>query len=156
MDETERPAWGGMVLSDRAILIQIKSDFLEVVTSLGYALWNSVSWPCAWCSSDQDSLHVRHEGGPLDWPWDLTTIESYEEACARCEIWIRLRSMDDVLRLRANLGRKPTANGRALKVDLVDLHLKAGDRFEPSEHMFDWKTLYTIKDLPVDGVVVCF
>ncbi|CAK0910874.1 unnamed protein product, partial [Prorocentrum cordatum] len=131
-------------LSFTAALIYIKGDWSEHAKSLGLSPW-SISWsPCQFCTLSKHELHSLYHQLPYGIDWQLKNTESYEEACARCEIQVTLRTEDDRKALvQALRFRKPGKNGpiggRLVVTGFVldNVPLRAGDRLEPSPCLLD-------------------
>eukprot|EP00959_Pyramimonas_sp_CCMP1952_P415125 8698189-Pyramimonas_sp.AAC.1 len=86
----------GTELNYRAVLINIKCDMMEYVTSLGLPSWSSIYCPCCMCSLNQDALH-GYEGSEYGaTPWG--SPQNYELSCRSCEHIVDIIS-DDMRRI---------------------------------------------------------
>jgi hypothetical protein len=125
----------GLPLELRGAIVQIKGDWAEFSHSLGFPTWRHTDFPCIWCRCDRESMYSWEDMGPGDMPWTLNTPEDYEAACARCEHHVVVRTRQLRNRIAASLfydKRTSGSRGRALRVDIPELNLMAGDRLEPS------------------------
>ena len=149
----------GALLACRALCLPIKTDWNELGTTLGWPTWASANWPCAWCSAERDTLHLEDPNcNEHDFEFELTSYDDYDDACKQCEHPIVINYWELRLQIRAALGRVrgSKSRGRMLRVCFDALGLEVGDRFEPSEGMPDWATLYALTSLPPGGVRLMF
>ena len=137
--DSGRASLSGQSLGYRAILLQIRGDWLELAGSLGFANWMTKSSPCLFCFSTKDSLYDFDGWGPGRPVHRLATHCDYDEACMRCERkvvidsvkWRRMRAL-----LKYFKGKKGPS-GRALQDDFFPANLQRNDRLEPDENLQD-------------------
>ena len=75
-------------------MIEIHGDWSEIVNTFGMMGWNHVARPCFCCTTDVSRLYDLDTINALEWPFELTTAESYESACQRAEIWVWVKQRD--------------------------------------------------------------
>jgi len=128
----------GKAFGFKIAILFIKGDLGEQHSTWGLPSTASDEHPCAKCKSDSSNffnLSGLNALGGL--PFERKTHAEYEAACRLCEIRVPLR-VDDrptLMRIRAALSydtRTYGSLGRALDVPLPDLHLRKGDRLEPT------------------------
>ena len=138
-EDASEESLAGIPLGFKAFIYWIKSDWMELVTTMGFPSWASVEHCCFQC----DASHATWENwaglNPLATPWGVNDVESYDAACAACE-HPRTVTPDEFPKLRGTLffdRRKQGNRGRALKkgLDLLSGPLLKGDRVEPSPGM---------------------
>lgn len=129
-----RRSLAGLPLAVRGAVVHVKGDWAEYAHSLGFPTWRHSEYPCIWCRCDRDTLyHFDLESTEL--PFGSTDQAEYEDACARCERLVALRTAKQQQDLAAALfwdKRTLGSRGRTLKCALPELNLLAGDRLEPS------------------------
>ena len=130
-------------LSYRAALIYIKGDWSEHAHALGISPWSSLWSPCQFCTLVKSEIHSMY-GDMLDpegMQWQLRDGNSYEVACKKCEIHVRLITpLDRRTLLNAMRWRKTKSIGGRLVVEDVNVNfvqLLVGDRLEPSKELLD-------------------
>ena len=83
-----------------------------------------------------DNMHDYRGVSLLQDPWgERSELTAYEEACAMCEVRVRLTTEEQRNAVARNLRydkRKNGARGRALVAHVPELGLVVGDRLEPS------------------------
>ena len=135
-----REAVSGIALGWLAVVLFIKSDMMEYVTSFGFPSWATAAHPCPLCFCKHEDWGRIAGINNVDLPWKLKTFADYKRACDDCEIWVAIRSADMFRRVRASLSydRKPSGSrGRALQVDIPVLGLRKGDRLQPGGDIWD-------------------
>ena len=145
-----RASLSGESLGFRAILLQIRGDWLEMSASLGFASWMSRSSPCLFCFSTKDSLYDFANWGKDSPVHRLATPDDYEEACKRCERtvvvdrdkWRRIRGL-----LKYFKGKSGPA-GRAVQDDFFAGNLQRHDRLEPDDNLHDVALFDTLTCFP--------
>ena len=81
-----RESLAGKPLGLRGALLHIKGDWGDFSHSLGLLPWSSNEFPCPFCTADRESMYGLADLSPLPFPFDLTTAETYDAECRRCEI----------------------------------------------------------------------
>ena len=135
-----RRSLSGLPLAMRGAVFQVKGDWAEYAHSLGFPSWRHTQYPCLWCHCDRDSMYDWDDMDAGLLPWAPTTAGDYEEACARCERLVVIATPALRARVAALLfydKRTLGSRGRALRDDLPELRLLAGDRLEPSPGCLD-------------------
>ena len=132
----------------------VENDMAEFVTTLGFPSWGTIEHPCPLCFCTKGDWDRIAGLSPVSLPWLIKTFAAYEAACALCERWVTLATMSLLYRVRAALeydkrkGSK-ASRGRALKTDIPELGLLAGDRLEPHPTMPDVGVIDDFKAVPV-------
>lgn len=135
-----RAACAGEGLGCKLALAHLKGDWSEYCVTLGFPTWNSVSHPCIWCTSGSATLHNVAGLAPNVFPFSLKDMDTWEAACARCEIRVRFQTMEQLAAVRNALHydkRSSGSKGRCLTANFPALGLKAGDRVEPTPELRD-------------------
>jgi len=130
-----RRSLSGKSLALRGAVVQIKGDWAEFSHTLGFPTWRHTDYPCLWCRCDRDTLYSWEEMEPGEIPWCPNEPEDYDAACRRCERHVVVSTQQLRDRIAAELyfdKRVAGSRGRALRADIPELNLKAGDRLEPS------------------------
>ena len=136
-------AWGpgrdadraGQRMPCRGLTIQLKADWAEWGSSLGFASHATNLYPCVCCFASQEDWHHMDDVAYGRLPWCPTCSDDYRDACALCEIHVTLTCRQDHAAVRRLLrfDRRPDGGrGRCLSEPLPGLHLERGDRLEPS------------------------
>ena len=132
----------GELLKWLGVILFIKCDMAEFVTTFGYPSWATKQHPCPFCHATLETWDTITNIGPLGLPWAEKTFNDYKAACETCELW---RTIDTVAlfrkaRARLQYDNRSTAEsgrGRVLGEDLPELRLLRGDRLEPHAGMMD-------------------
>ncbi len=151
-DRHDSRAWGdsdagrqicaGQRLGFKAAVVFIKADWAEYVSTFGFPAWNSVEMdPCHICPAPLPEFYSLDWLTPLGMRHPSKTLQSYLDACDRCEIRVAL-NRDQHVAIRGALWwdkRKDTgaSHGRGLRHDIPPLGLFKNDRPEPWEGMLD-------------------
>ena len=138
-DGERRLADAGKDVGWRGVVLYLKSDMMEYVTTLGYPSWKSAS-PCPLCFCTPANMGDLAGISPVDVPWRTKTYEDYDAACRACEVWVEVTNADLFMTLRGSLeyDKRRTGNrGRCLQQDLRELGLKKGDRLQPGGSLHD-------------------
>lgn len=131
--DAERKSLAGSELSFVGMLLQIKGDWMEFCSSLGFASWMTDASPCMFCHCTSASLRNFTGFSPLSTPSPLVTPEEYKVACERCEVHLVLDRPQWSLVRNSLHYFKPSQGprGRALTRNLPELGLRKHDRLEP-------------------------
>lgn len=154
-EESGRQELGGTPLGLQAFCLQIRGDWHEFAGSFGFPTWASSEWPCLWCHADRETMHEFEGVWPGHEPFQSTSSDSYEAACARCEIHIRVTGAEQHARLGALLrhDKRDKGNfGLCLIGNFEELCLSTGDRLEPCEALRDTSAYFSLCAFPVDLV----
>ena len=125
----------GKQMPCRGLTIQIKADWAEWGSSLGFASHSTKLYPCVCCFASQEDWHHVDDAVYGRLPWCPTCSNDYSAACSLCEIHVTLACRKDHAQVRRHLrfDRRPDGGrGRCLFEPLPRLHLERGDRLEPS------------------------
>ena len=139
-EEGVRSAIADAALGWRAIILHIKCDMMEYVTSFGFPSWSTSKAPCPLCYCNHDNWGDIAGISPLTAPWPLKAFADYAGACDQCEHPILVKCPSLFRFVRANLRYDKKAGGsrgRALMADVPALGLRKGDRLEPWSGMHD-------------------
>lgn len=137
--DSTRSALAGDRMPFRGIVLQIKGDWQEFVSSIGFPSWASALHPCFFCHCDRNDWFGVAGLSPISTQYQLKTFAQYDEACRICEIVVHL-TPDQFSQVKAGLffdKRRNGAKGRALIFDVVGTPLRKGDRLEPSDTLRD-------------------
>ena len=135
-------ALAGQPMSCRWLVCQLKSDWAEISSSLGFPSWSSFHRPCMQCSANKSNWYNWNGITLDDLPdsWGEMGFD-YETACANSER--RIVVTDEVRVAILHSGQlsfssaKKRPKGRYLKQDVLALGLLKGDRLEPDSRMVD-------------------
>eukprot|EP00959_Pyramimonas_sp_CCMP1952_P229912 4806901-Pyramimonas_sp.AAC.1 len=99
----------------KAIVVDIKADWPELTTGMGFTTCASNTNPCLFCAVPKSQLKDHSLGVPL-----LPSLgkDAYEEEMRNHEKWIVIRSEDDHRKLRFRLKFMSKAKGRVLTHDV--------------------------------------
>ena len=130
----------------KAVVLHIKADWQEHVTTLGFASWTTLEHPYPACQCTRANWDAFQGLNAFGCPWRSKSLEDYEAACGLCEQH-RTITEDVFPALRGNMffdKRVQGDRGRCLGTDFAPLRLLKGDRLEPSyrlstTHDFDSK-----------------
>eukprot|EP00974_Lingulodinium_polyedra_P072961 7061805-Lingulodinium_polyedra.AAC.1 len=138
----------GQLGAFRCAVLYLKGDWSEYCNTMGFNNWMSNLRPCLFCCCPPGGLYSCVGLSPLSFPSRLNTHDDYEDACAQCEIAVRVDARRrDVIVAALLYDKRETpgaAKGRALRRDLPGLGLLAGDRLEPNDALPDVATLETL------------
>ena len=135
-----RAAVSGARFGWRGVVLFVKCDMAEYVTSFGFASWSAAASPCPMCHCSHEDWGQIAGISLVDLPWRPKTFAEYQQACCACERLVRITSPGVFRTLRANLDydrRKNGSRGRALLVDMPELGLKQGDRLVPGGDIWE-------------------
>ena len=124
----------GARMKHKFALLYLKGDWSEYCSTLGFPLWNSVLDPCIWCETNRDLMYTIQGLSVGQSPFGAKTPATYDAACGRCEIRVRLHTPADLNEVRLALfydKRKHGNRGRCLNKHIDRLGLRVGDRLEP-------------------------
>ena len=123
----------GMSLGFKAIVVFVKADWMEHVTTMGFPGWRSHDHPCPLCTCTLGNWHEYAGMSPAGLPWECNKAGQYMLAVERCEK--RVVVTDIILpELRGSLWfdkRAQGNRGRCMKANFPPLGLMKGDRLEP-------------------------
>ena len=122
----------------KGLLNQLKADWGEWGSSMGFAGHATTLYPCVCCFASSEDWFQIDDTTFEHFPWEETKMQDYESACEMCEIPIELQNRRQHAMLRARLAfdlafdRRPHGGrGRCLTEDIPSLQLLQGDRLEP-------------------------
>ena len=92
--DRDRADKGGTRLGLIGALLFLKGDWSEYAHTFGLADWSSVLYPCFFCKATRETRFNVTGFSPHSSPWPDLTHMDYDEACAQCEIWVRLSLLD--------------------------------------------------------------
>ena len=135
-----RAASGGNALGWVGVILFIKCDMMEFVTTFGFPSWKSLLSPCPLCFCTRSNWNRAAGISPLSLPWAEKEWEDYCEACEACEVWVVCDTEDLHRTIKASLAydkRRDGNRGRCLKQNIPEVGLLKGDRLEPHLGMVD-------------------
>jgi hypothetical protein len=137
--DTDRAAKGGNRLEFKCMLLQIRGDWLEFCSSMGFALWSHNVCPCPFCDARKDQLANFAGFSPVSSSFRCVTAAQYNEACNACEHRRTLSRAEHAMVKNALEYNKTRdgPRGRALMCDMPLFNLLKGDRLEPDENVQD-------------------
>ena len=136
-----RATWAGDRLTFRVACVLIKGDLHELCVSWGFPSTASLD-PCIFCNvTNRDFLAVVGMS-PHNTSFRKKTFEDYNQACAKCEIWVTM-SWGNFQIVRSHLiyYTQDRVLGRGLSSDVPALGLLKNDRLEPSATFPDVATI---------------
>ena len=140
--DSKRSRLENTAMKCKASILFIKGDWAEYASTFGFPTWRDNLRPCFCCNAAPADLYQIH-GINLDaTPWRPNTEQDYHDACARCEITVRIdERLHRVLVALLHYDRRKAGNrGRCLLANCPELGLEAGDRLTPSSsHPHPWK-----------------
>lgn len=141
---------GGQPLGVQGCVIFLKGDWAEMTTTMGFPAWSSSMRPCFLCNATPARMYVTEGINPGSLPWRSNASGEYSSACGRCEHWVVLTpdTHAKVARLLFYDKRKEGSRGRALRENVPELGLVAGDRLEPSVGLQDVAAFEAISSFP--------
>ena len=142
----------GSELSARFLLVQIKADWMEFCSSLGFPSWSSVNAPCFLCGARKSQL-FDFRGVDLESdPWGPKG-NSYDNECSKSEIEVIVKSEADrqAILVTGGLHTRKKPAGRVLANDVPMFRLKGGDRLEPNADLPN-SAMFEDKMLPFTAV----
>lgn len=117
-----------------AAVQQVRGDWAEFSHTLGFPTWHSSDHPCIWCRADREMLYN------WDFECELMDHSAYDQACAKCEIWVQFATQESLIDVAKHLyydKRTYGHRGRCLNQSFPELGLLKGDRVEPSYELQD-------------------
>jgi hypothetical protein len=140
--ESARAVVSGDSLGWRGVVLFIKCDMMEHVTSFGFPSWSTNQHPCPLCHCTTTDWGSTKDLSPVSLPWRPKDFAEYERACAACEIVVDINSAKLFRKVRGSLKYDKridalAARGRALMSDIEELGLKKGDRLQPGHDIWD-------------------
>lgn len=137
--DDERRSLAGQPMKMKGILLRIKGDWEEFCSRLGFPTWGSVVRPCFMCNGSGSFLYQCAGVHILGLPWRLNEDDDYDQACARCEIRVRVTEpiRRAILKELHYDKRNKGAKGRALRNAVPIAGLRANDRLEPTATLID-------------------
>ena len=129
----------GKPLGWRSMILFCRCDMMEHSTSFGFPGHGSHTAPCPGCFCTIDDMYSIVGVSPVRLPWRLKTLDAYLESCAACEhICVVTPEQRRHIRMLLRYDKRDTGSrGRALRVGIPELGLRAGDRLEPQPTMPD-------------------
>jgi len=149
-----RASLAGKRLGFRGAVCQLRGDWAEFCERLGLPTWQSGLRPCFLCAADLFNMYSI-TGLSLDsTPWHGNVDKDFEDACARCEIHVRVTAANhpQLCRRLKYDKRKDGAMGLALKSNFEELGLLENDRLEPSGRNPDVGAVFDATSFPFDVV----
>ena len=138
-EDEHRAQLAGKKMAAKGVIVQLRSDWQEMVTRFGFFAWNHTLHPCFMCTARQTQL-FEQMGQPT---WEDKTWESFCQSCRACEIHLSDLSGADwkiLTQILKEDNRKNGNEGMCLISDFPKLGLKKGDRLEPGQEMQDWSS----------------
>ena len=139
----------------RAAIVQIKGDWAELCSRLGYPTWSSKSRPCFLCNSQPEELGKVTGCSLFNFPHRLNSSDDYKSAISRCTFDVSVsEAQHRHLRLALRYDkRKEGARGLALAsitgLEGVEPRLEVGDRLQPSDQLRDIGGVWSVRDFPL-------
>ena len=152
--DTSRLAKAGSPTAVKCAMLYIKGDWMEFATTVGLPMWGDGTRPCFCCNGFGDDLYETGGNSMEALRWHVNEEHDYFHACDRCEKHVRLLRQRDVTSIVRNLRydkrTKDSSAGRTLMQAIVvnTVHLKLGDRLEPSYTLPDVGALEEISTFP--------
>ena len=146
--DSVRSRRSGEDMKCRFALMYLKGDWAEYCTTLGLTSWSANHHCCPWCQTSQETFFDTAGFSFNSFPHALKSDDTYEAACAVCEIRCAFVSQADLDSVRAELFFDPlgqTHQGRALGKRFPHLGLKIGDRVEPCAELPDVAMLDSLR-----------
>ncbi|CAK0815537.1 unnamed protein product [Prorocentrum cordatum] len=132
-------------LQHRYVLCQIKADWAEFCTSLGFPAWSSFHCPCFMCACRKAKMFDFNGITVENHNWGDRPLD-YEAACRNCEVEVHVEDEDTrrALLEHAKLKHKKKL-GRVITQDAPHIGpgLLKGDRLVPSVGLHDAATFET-------------
>ena len=146
----------GQRLFFRACIVVVKTDWMELATSIGLPPCNDGTRPCFKCNATSHDMCVVCGCSLVELPWRQNEEGEYFNDCTRCEIVVALDA-DDHARIESLLAddkRSSGSHGRSLLAPvLVDgKQLLKGDRLEPCEAVPSVECFSNVTMFPLVGV----
>lgn len=138
--DAARAAIAGAALGWVGVVLFIKCDMMEYVTTFGFPSWSTSDSPCPLCFCSHSDWGAIAGISPVTLPWRLKTFHDYQIACSACEHLVHITSPDLFRTLRGSLEydkRAGGSKGRSLLVDIPQLGLRKGDRLCPGGDITD-------------------
>jgi hypothetical protein len=145
-------ALAGLAMVKKCALLHLQGDWAEFCERFGFPTWQSFLRPCLFCNAFPDNLMENLAAvSPVGLPWCVNSVEDYNAACTKCEIWVNLTAACQTL-LQPLLHydkRKEGSHGRALLENVPELGLLKGDRLEPCAQLPDVGKFGSLIALPM-------
>lgn len=151
---SERLRRSGTAFPCKAVLLQVKGDWLEFTSTFGMANWRTAVAPCFMCHCTTSNMYEFMQFAPGSNTFPPASASDYAAACAGCRITTMI-SRADHADLKASLRydkRKVGARGRAVQKDIPSLGLLRNDRLEPTPSAPDPGRFEEIADFPTTAV----
>jgi hypothetical protein len=159
-DDHNREAKVGTLLGFFGLLLFSKQDMAEFISTFGFPSWKTIEHPCALCFCTRHNWGAIAGLSPLSLPWPEKTIVDYCTACDKCEHWVVVKSMALLMRIRAALSydkrKQGGSRGKALRLNIPELNLLAGDRVEPHPKMPDVGAIDACTSVLLQGLELLF
>ena len=157
-EDVRRADLAGQPMRFKAACIQLRGDWVEFCERYGFPAHNSSTRPCFCCNAFGGGMYDPRGLSLLSSPWHMNSDRDFEDACGRCEQWVTIKTeaqKRDVCNLLHYVKQNNTIGGRMLFRDYPALHLRKGDRLEPSETLPDVANLDNCV-VPAAGLSVLF
>ena len=142
------------------VLIRIKSDWMELVTSFGFPSWGDGFRPCYDCNVAPADLGTATGVSIGAQSFRVNADNDYFDACTTCETRIALTVAQHTLLCQPGLlvydKRDTGSRGRALTRPVPELGLLKDDRLESGEDLHDVGMLESLIPTPARPVRVIF
>eukprot|EP00959_Pyramimonas_sp_CCMP1952_P454458 9469938-Pyramimonas_sp.AAC.1 len=150
--DLQRKEKAGKPLGFRCVVVDIKADWPELTTGMGFPTQKSNASPCLFCKVSQKEFMEHSDHAPL------TPIkqEDYEEECRKREKWVLVSNDTQFRAIKFRLEYKSRYRGRALTSDIPSLGLLKRDRLEPSANLIDTGDFDNMGGMPFKPFLVCF
>lgn len=150
--DSQRGSLAGTPLAFCGMLLQIKGDWSEFASSLGFSNWADNQCPCPFCKTSKASLFDFSGFGPLTSVHAPATAADYNAACDACE---QKRTLSEsqwrIVKNCLEYSKSKTGpKGRALLKDIEQLGLARHDRLEPDSIMQDVADFDTATAFPLE------
>jgi hypothetical protein len=120
----------------RYILCQLKMDWMEIASSMGFPTWSSANNPCPLCNTKKSGMFDWRDLSLEDSAWGSKPT-TYDAECRRCEIYVTVSSERDRELIMIGGGLRYSNDKRKMSYSLTssvpEFSLLAGDRLEPCE-----------------------
>ena len=150
----ERANLAGQKMQMKYVLLHIKSDWMEYVTSFGFPLWSDALRPCMDCNATMETRNDATGCTLGNLVWQENDDDAYFDACERCECIVTVDEADheNLCDLLVPDKRANGSHGLALRSDYDPLRLSKGDRLEPCETLNDVGDFFTQARFPLHRI----
>jgi hypothetical protein len=129
----------GSDMKSRFLLCQVKADWAEQCSALGFPTWSSFHSPCFLCDCTKKTMYRFEDVSLENSSWNAKP-NTYDEECAKHEVRVLVATESDRLKILTEGGlyskkAKSKIFGRVLRHDIPSLGLLANDRLEPSREI---------------------